>query len=205
MVASYVQLLERRYKGRLDQDADEFIAYAVDGAKRMQDLINDLLEYSRVGTRAKPFENVSLETVLKRTSRSLELAFEDAHATLTHDPLPEVMGDESQLSQLFQNLIANAIKFRGDREPRVHVGATRDECEWTISVQDNGIGIDPRHFDRIFAMFQRLHSRSEYEGTGIGLALCQKIVERHGGRIWVRSEPGAGSTFLFTLPITEDC
>jgi PAS domain S-box-containing protein len=206
MVASYVQLLERRYKGKLDADADEFIGYAVDGAKRMQELINDLLEYSRVGTKGKPFAPVPLEAVLTRALRNLEIAMEDAHAAVTHDALPEVCGDEGQLVQLFQNLIGNAVKFRGDRPPRIHVSASRDDdCNWAISISDNGIGIDPQYVDRIFTMFQRLHSRSEYEGTGIGLAICRRIVERHGGRIWVESQHGAGSTFTFTLPITEDC
>jgi light-regulated signal transduction histidine kinase (bacteriophytochrome) len=200
MVASYTQLLARRYRGRLDQDADEFIGYAVDGVTRMQALINDLLAYSRVGTRGVATEPVDAEAVLRRVLSTLGPAMEEAGAALSHDPLPSVTADAVQLGQLFQNLIGNAVKFRGAEAPRVHVGAARGEGEWVFSVRDNGIGIAPEYRDRIFIIFQRLHSRAEYPGTGIGLAICKKIVERHGGRIWLESEPGAGTTFFFTIP-----
>ncbi|HEX8274216.1 MAG TPA: PAS domain S-box protein [Longimicrobiaceae bacterium] len=203
MVASYTQLLARRYRGRLDEDAEEFIGYAVDGVTRMQALINDLLAYSRVGTRGGSFEPVEVDAVLERVLASLGPAMEDAGATVTHDPLPTVPGDPVQLGQLLQNLVANAVKFRGEAPPRVHVSAERDGDGWTFSVADNGIGIDPEYADRIFVIFQRLHTRAEYPGTGIGLAICKKIVERHGGRIWFEPAPGGGTVFRFTLPDRE--
>lgn len=201
MVASYVQLLERRYKGKLDVDADDFIVYAVDGATRMQTLINDLLTYSRVGTRGKPFEPTNCSAIIDQTLANLEMAIEKSGSVVTQDVLPTVMADASQLVQLFQNLIGNAIKFRGEEPPRVHVSAKQKENEWVFSVQDNGMGIDSQYAERIFQVFQRLHTRAEYPGTGIGLAVCRRIVERHGGRIWVESEPGKGSTFYFTMPV----
>ena len=200
MVSSYVQLLARRYKEKLDSDADDFINFAVDGANRMQALIRDLLAYSRVGTRGERLEPTSCETVLDQTLANLQFAIEENGARVTHDPLPTVLADPSQLSQLFQNLIGNAIKFRRDEAPHVHLGAERRENEWLFSVRDNGIGIDEEYGERIFEIFQRLHGRNDYSGTGIGLAICKKIVERHGGRIWVVSDPGGGSTFYFTLP-----
>ncbi len=200
MVASYNQLLARRFKGKLGDDADEFIGYTVEGVTRMQRLINDLLAYSRVGTRTKEPTEVDLEAVYAVTVANLEGAIADAGAEVTHDPLPAVPGDEVQLAQVFQNLIGNAIKFRGDGPARVHVGVRMDPDTVQISVRDNGIGIDPQYFERIFVIFQRLHAREKYPGTGIGLAICKKIVERHGGRIWVESSPGAGSAILFTIP-----
>jgi light-regulated signal transduction histidine kinase (bacteriophytochrome) len=200
MVASYTQLLEKRYKGSLDADADEFIAYAVDGAKRMQNLILGLLSYSRVGTRGKPFEPTECESVFKQVLDNLKVTIDESGAGVTHDPLPRVMADETQLIQLFQNLLANAIKFRGEDQPRIHVSAKEDSNECLFSVSDNGIGINPGYFDRIFVIFQRLHGREEYPGTGIGLSVCKRIVERHGGRIWVESQPGEGSTFHFAIP-----
>jgi len=200
MVSSYLQLLERRYKEQLDTDAREFIAYAVDGATRMQALINALLSYSRVGTRGKPFEPTDCSMILERALDNLKVAIEESNAVVTHDPLPTVMADDVQLTQVFQNLIGNAVKFHGERPPQVHIGARRGKGEWIFSVRDNGIGIDPQHFERIFMIFQRLHSQDEYPGAGIGLAVCKKIVERHGGRIWVESQPGEGSTFYFTIP-----
>lgn len=200
MVASYVQLLGQRYEGKLDADADEFIGYAVDGATRMQDLINALLAYSRVGRRGKDFEPTDCQAVFGRAVADLRAAIEKSGAVVTRDPLPTVMADATQLAQLFQNLIGNAIKFRSDKQPEVNVGAERKDYEWQFSVQDNGIGINPDYHQRIFSIFERLHG-TEYPGTGIGLAICKKIVERHGGRIWVESQPGKGSTFYFTIPI----
>jgi signal transduction histidine kinase len=200
MVASYTQLLAKRYKDGLDADAHEFIAYAVDGATRMQTLINDLLAYSRVGTRGQPFEPSNCETVLDQALVNLKVAIEERGAVVTHDPLPTVMTDPTQLWQVFQNLIGNAIKFRSDKPPEVHIGAERQDGGWLFYVRDNGIGIDPQYADRIFVIFKRLHNKAEYPGTGIGLAICKKIVERHGGRIWVESVPGMGATFYFTIP-----
>ena len=200
MVASYTQLLARRYRDKLDGDADEFMGYIVDGAMRMQRLINDLLDFSRVGTRGKPFEQTDCEAVLNQAIANLQAAIEDNKAVVTHDPMPNVMADGSQLVQLFQNLIGNAIKFHSDKRPGVHVGAECKGPEWVFSVRDNGIGIDPKYHERIFVIFQRLHGRTEYPGTGIGLAICKKIVERHKGHIWVESQAGMGSTFYFTIP-----
>ena len=200
MVASYLQLLEQRYGGRLDADAHEFIEFAVDGAKRMQALIDDLLSYSRVGTKAKPLQATDCDAVMKMALQSLRMAIEESGAQIQCAPLPKVKGDAAQLAQLFQNLLANAIKFRGEQTPRIEVRVAPEEEFWRFEVQDNGIGIAPEYFERIFVMFQRLHNRSKYPGTGIGLAICKKIVERHGGRIWVESAPGPGVVFKFTLP-----
>ena len=199
MVAGYTQLLAKRYQGKLDDDADEFIAFAVDGAKRMQELIEDLLAYSRVGTRGRRFAAVDCNATLAVVLGNLKAAIEEAGATVTRAPLATISGDESQLRQLLQNLIGNGIKYRDCKPPQVHVGCARDGDMWRFSVQDNGIGIDPQYAERIFAIFQRLHTQKEFSGTGIGLAICKKIVERHGGRIWVESVPGKGSTFYFTL------
>ncbi len=203
MVASFTQLLAKRYKDKLDDDAREFITFAVDGAMRMQTLISDLLSYSRVGTQGKPFERTECDSVLDRALSGLRLAIKDAGAVIKHDPLPAVLADPVQLSQLFQNLVTNAIKFRATKAPHVQISAEKDGDDWKISVRDNGIGISPEHADRIFVIFQRLHTKTEYPGTGIGLAICKKIVERHGGRIWVEPSPGGGSTFCFTIPATE--
>ncbi|MFC1491577.1 ATP-binding protein [Nitrospinota bacterium] len=200
MVSGYVQLLAKRYEGKLDSDADEFIAFAVDGAARMQGLIQDLLAYSRVGSKGKEFEQTDCADVLGQATHNLRETVEAATAVVTSDELPTVNADASQLVQLFQNLIGNAVKFHGEEPPRVHVSAGRNGNEWIFSVRDNGIGIDPGHEERIFTIFQRLHTREDYPGTGIGLAICKRIVERHGGRIWVESAAGEGSTFSFTLP-----
>ena len=199
MVSSYTQLIARRYKGKLDADADEFIAFAVDGANRMQRLILDLLAYSRVNTAGRQFEPTAMETVLKAALNNLTNAVKESQAIITHDPLPAVMGDDKQLAQLFQNLLSNAVKFGGAQPPRIHISAKQTDGEWLCSVRDHGIGLDPQYADRIFVIFQRLHTRAEYPGTGIGLAICKKIVERHGGRIWVESQLGKGTTFYFTL------
>jgi len=200
MVASFTQLLAKRYQGKLDQDADDFIGFAVEGANRMQVLINDLLAFSRVGTRGKPFAAVDCEAVLSHALANLTTILQETGAVVTRDPLPTVRADEVQLGQLFQNLLANALKFQGPDPPRVHLAAQQQGDEWIFSVQDNGIGIAPEHQERIFTIFQRLHRREEFPGTGLGLALCKKIAERHGGRIWVKSAPGRGSTFYFSIP-----
>jgi len=200
MVASYVQLLERRYKDRLDSDANEFIAYATDGAGRMQSMINDLLDYSRVGTAGKTFEKTDCAHVFRQAVINLQGAIEESGTVVTQNNLPTINADETQLIHLFQNLIDNAIKFRGKESPHVHVAAKKKGGEWLFSVQDNGIGIDPQYLERVFVIFQRLHNRRKYPGTGIGLAICKRVVERHGGRIWVESKPGKGSTFFFAIP-----
>ena len=203
MVASYTQLLARRYKGKLDTDADEFIAFAVDGATRMQQLIQDLLAYSRVTTKGRDLQSTDSRAACDQAITNLREAIAESGTVVTAGSLPTVRADATQLTLLFQNLIANAIKYRNENKPEVNVAATRVEDRWVFSVQDNGIGIEPQYFERIFQMFQRLHTQKEYAGTGIGLAICQKIVERHGGRIWVESECGAGSTFQFTMPRAE--
>ena len=200
MITGYLGLLAKRYKGKLDQDADDFIGFAADGAKRMKVLIGDLLTYSRVGTRGKEFALTDCGAVVAGTLRALQPAIEESAAKVTHDPLPTVMGDESQLLQLFQNLIGNAIKYRDNKPPVVQVSCKQEGGNWLFSVRDNGIGIDPKYAERIFVIFQRLHSGNQYAGTGIGLAVCKKIVERHGGKIWVESEPGKGAAFHFTIP-----
>jgi len=199
MVSSYTQLLAKRYSDKLDSDADEFIAYAVDGAKRMQTLLHGLLDYSRVGTRGKPFSLVNCEHVVEQAVANLKIAIEESGASVSYDVLPTVMGDEGQLVQLFQNLIGNAIKFRREEPPKVHIWARRRNSVVTFSVNDNGIGINPQHSQSIFEIFRRLHTREEYPGTGMGLAICKKIVERHGGHISVQSQPGQGSTFDFSV------
>lgn len=204
MVASYTQLLERRYKGKLDSDADEFIAFAVDGAKRMQRLIDDLLTYSRVGTQTDTLKMTDSSAVLTSALTNLKTSIDESHALVTSDPLPMVPADESQLGQVFQNLIGNAIKFQNGETPQIHVGAERHNGEWVFSVRDNGIGISQEYYDRIFQIFQRLHRKEEYKGTGIGLSLCKKIILRHGGRIWLASEPGKGTTFYFTIPAERE-
>lgn len=204
MVASYTQLLARRYKGQLGDEADEFIGFAVDGATRMQHLIQDLLSYSRLTTRGKALHFIQAVVACNSAIENLHASIKESNAQVNVGPLPGVLADATQLTQLFQNLIGNAIKYRNERRPEIYVAARRNGNEWTFSVQDNGIGIEPQYCERIFQMFQRLHTRKEYTGTGIGLAVCRKIVERHGGRIWVESQPGHGSTFLFTIPRAEE-
>ncbi len=200
MVASYTQLLERRYKDQLDETANEFIGYAVEGANRMQRLIQDLLAYSRVTSRGQGFAEANLEEVLAEAKANLQAAIEETSAEITSDPLPVVKADYSQMLQLLQNLIGNAVKFHGEEPPRVRISVEEKPAEWVFSVRDNGIGIDSQYFDRVFVIFQRLGGRADYAGTGIGLALSRRIVHRHGGSIWIESEPGKGSTFCFSLP-----
>lgn len=199
-VTGCVQLLQKFYGDKLDGEARELIQHAVDGASRMRDLINDLLAFSRVGTRGAPLVPTDMERVVDAALANLSVSLHETGAEVTRDPMPTVMGDASQLAQLFQNLIGNAVKFRSERQPRIHIGAREVGESWEFSVRDNGIGIEPQYLDRIFVIFQRLHTRAEYDGTGIGLAICKRIVERHGGGIRAESEPGKGSTFSFTIP-----
>lgn len=203
MVSGFVQLLANKYKGQLDSDADEFISYALDGSQRMHALINDLLQFSRVGRDEASAKEVQMGEVLERALTNLGVAIEEAGAIITADPLPSVVGKQSYLVRLLQNIIGNAIKFRSKAVPKVHVSVRRQDGEWVFSVKDNGIGFEPRFAERIFGVFQRLHSHAEYPGTGIGLAICKKIVEQHGGRIWAESEPGNGASFYFTLPVVS--
>jgi light-regulated signal transduction histidine kinase (bacteriophytochrome) len=193
-------IVSERCKTKLDAEANKFINYAVDESNRMQMLIEDLLNYSRVGKGGLEFKPIDCLIVLDQTLDNLLVPIERSGARITHDPLPKVMGDPTQLTQLFQNLIDNAIKFHGDRPPRIHVSAKRKGDEWVFSVRDKGIGFDPQHVERIFTAFERLLDKTEHPGSGIGLAICRKIVERHGGRIWAKSLPGKGSTFYFTIP-----
>jgi light-regulated signal transduction histidine kinase (bacteriophytochrome) len=197
----FLRLLEKRYKDKLDEEANKLVKYAIDSARRMQELIKDLLEYSRVGTKkSKEFKPTDCSLILNKVISNLQSAIEESGAKVTNTILPTVMSDAMQLSSLFQNLVGNAIKFRGAEAPKIHISAKRKGDEWLFSVRDNGIGIDQKFTDSIFAVFQRLHSSDEYPGTGIGLAICKKIVERHGGRIWFESQPGKGATFYFTIP-----
>ncbi len=200
MVSGYLQLISQRYQGKLDADADEFIFYAVDGSQRMQRLIRDLLEYSRVGTGSAPVRSVDSELALLQALSNLQVMIEENKAAVTYDPLPEVVANDGQLTTVFQNLVGNGIKFHNAVAPAVHVSAREDGNQWVFSVRDNGIGIAPEYLDQIFVIFKRLHTREEFPGSGIGLATCKKIVERHGGRLWVESAPGSGSTFSFSLP-----
>jgi signal transduction histidine kinase len=203
-ISSFVQLIERRYRGKLDADADEFITFVVKGVERMHMLINDLLAYSRVDTQGKPPEPADLEVIYEETFSDLKLAIDDTDALITHDPLPLIEADPTQIRQLFQNLISNAIKFRGDAPLHVHISAKRTGDEWVFSIQDNGIGIDEEFHGRIFQVFQRLHTNDKYPGTGVGLAICRKIVLRHGGKIWIESQLGKGSCFFFLLRAVQE-
>lgn len=203
MVAAYTQLLADRYRGKLDEKADKYIFYAVDGAQRMQTLIHDLLAFSRVGRQGLTLKNTDCNTVVEAVTRNLQAAIEESGAVITHDGLPVLVADGSQLQQLFQNLIANGIKFRGSDKPVIALRAEQKPGEWLFTVSDNGIGIAPEDAQTVFVIFQRLHTRAEYPGNGIGLSICKKIIEQHGGRIWVESRPGPGTTFKFTLPLAS--
>ncbi len=201
MVSIHLGLLEKRYKGKvLDEKAHEYIRFAIDGSRRMDDLVNDLLEFSRVGTRKAPMEPTDMQAVLDQTLATLKMRIVETGATVTQGRMPTIIADRAQMMQLMQNLIDNALKFHGSVSPQVSVSATRADGGWVFSVKDNGIGIEPKHQEKVFELFARLHTREEFEGTGIGLAVCRKIVERHGGKIWVESEPGKGSTFYFSIP-----
>jgi len=200
-IASFSELFAKRYQGRFDDKADTYIEYIVDGANRMRILINDLLAYSRVMTGGREFGAIDSNIVLRRVIDYLDMTIKENGADITSDPLPVVIADEIQLGQVFQNLIVNAIKYRGEQPPNVHISAIKTETEWLFSVKDNGIGIAPEFHERVFVIFQRLHTRAEYSGTGIGLAICKKIIHRHGGRIWVESGQGKGATFYFTIPL----
>jgi len=203
VVEGYINRLHRRYKDKLDSDADSLIGNAIDGITRMRKLINDLLTYARVGTKTKDFEPINCNDIIKHTVTTLQTDIEKSGAIVTHDELPTILADDIQIDQLLQNLLGNSIKFRREEPPHVHISAEQKENKWIFSVCDNGIGIAPEDVDRIFEIFHRLHNTAEYPGTGIGLAICKKIVERHGGRIWVESERGKGSTFYFTIPIKK--
>jgi signal transduction histidine kinase len=199
-VGGYVKLLEHRFPDKLDAKARGYIAGAFDGATRMERLIGDLLAFSRVATRGDAFQPANLEDALAQALRNLEAGINSAQATVIHDPLPTLSVDAGQIRQLFQNLVGNALKFRGEQPPNIYIGAKRQEGRWVFSVRDNGIGIDPQYYEKLFQVFQRLHTRKDYPGTGIGLAICKKIVERHGGTIWVESQSGQGATFYFSIP-----
>jgi light-regulated signal transduction histidine kinase (bacteriophytochrome) len=203
-VTGMVQLLQQRYTGRLDARAEELIRHAVEGTTRMHTFITDLLAFAKIGAHDASLQPTDCAAVLTSVLANLDTAIRESGVVVTHDPLPTVMADPTQLGQLFQNLIGNAIKFRGNRPPAVHLGVEQKEGEYLFAVHDNGIGMEAQNYERIFGVFQRLHTRQEYSGTGIGLAICKKIVERHGGRIWVESQPGLGSTFYFTLPLGDD-
>ena len=205
MVSSFSQLLERRYKNRLDDDADEFIEFIVEGAQRMKNLIDDLLIYSRVTRNEKEFEKVNLEKLFTIILSNFSVSIKEQHVTITHDKLPNIFADASQMGQVFQNLIGNSIKFRGQDDPKINISSLEEPDVWRFAVKDNGIGIDKNHQKQIFEVFRRLHTRKEFPGTGIGLSICQKIIERHGGKLWVDSDLGIGSTFYFTIPKRIPC
>ena len=201
MITSFLQLLKRRYHDQLDQDANEFIGFAVDGAKRLDAMTNDLLQYSKISSQKKEIVPVNFEHVLKLALENLKVQIEESNAIITHDPLPIINGDEQLKVQLFQNIIGNAIKYRSEKPPKIHISATKEKNQYLFSIKDNGIGMSSKHLEKIFTIFQRLHTQEDYEGTGIGLAIAQKIVHQQGGQIWVESEPGKGSTFYFTIPL----
>ncbi len=203
MITSYLQLIAHRYKDKLDKNADEFIYYATDGAYRMQKMINDLLTYSRISTKEKECKPINCKTVFEQALCNLQETIKDRNVEITHDSLPEIFADDIQISRLLQNLISNAIKYNVNKKPEIHVSAEKKNSKWIFSVKDNGIGIGSEHKDKIFKIFQRLHTKDQYTGTGIGLAVCRKIVEQYGGSIWVESKLGRGSIFYFTLPLNE--
>ena len=200
MITSFLQLLERRYKDQLDQDANEFIEFAVNGAKRLDNMTNDLLLYSRITSQKREIAPVNIEEVLEEVLINLKVPIEENNAVITHDPLPTINGDAQLMVQLFQNIIGNAIKYHGEETPKIHISDKKEKNQYLFSIKDNGIGMSTKHLERIFTIFQRLHTQEEYEGTGIGLAIAQKIVKQSGGQIWAESELGKGTTFYFTIP-----
>ncbi len=200
MVTAYLSLLEKKYPDRLDGDAKKYMDFAIDGGLRAKDLVNDLLDFTRVDSQARPMTRTDMEKALEKVLTGLSIKIQEEHATITHDELPMIYADDVQIMQVMQNLISNAIKFHGDKAPIIHIGCEDMGDRFLFSVQDNGIGIDPAYKDKVFVIFQRLHTRDKYEGTGIGLAIAKKIVERHGGKIWFESELGKGTTFFFTIP-----
>ena len=202
-VSGFLKLLEKRYKGKLDEKAEEYISFTIDSVARMDMVLKDPLEFSRLGAKAHHMKPLNCSVVFEQAIHNLRSAIEESGAEITYDLLPTVMANESQITSLFQNLLSNSMKFRGKEKLRIHVSAEQKDNQWVFSVQDNGIGIDPKFFDRIFVIFQKLYTKQEYEGTGVGLTLCRKIVELHGGRIWVESEPGKGATFYFALPLLD--
>ncbi|HEX7467520.1 MAG TPA: ATP-binding protein, partial [Methanobacterium sp.] len=204
MITSFLQLLKRRYKDQLDQDANEFIGFAIDGAKRLDSMTNDLLLYSRITSEKREVKPVNFEQVLEEALTNLKVQIEENNAVITHDPLPTINSDEQLKVQLFQNIIGNAIKYRSQKTPHIHVSAAKEKTQYLFSIKDNGIGMSPEHLKKIFTIFQRLHTREEYEGTGIGLAIAQKIVHQQGGQIWAESELGKGTIFYFTILINPD-
>ena len=201
MITSFLQLLDRRYTDQLDEDANDFIGYAVDGAKRLDVMINDILVYSRVSNKERNLTSVNFNKVIEQVYVNLITSIEENNAEITYDSLPSLITDEQLMIQLFQNLIGNAIKYRSQKTPKIHISANKEGNKYIFTIQDNGIGISPEHMERIFTIFKRLHTHEEYEGTGIGLAIAQKIVNQQGGEIWVKSELGKGSTFYFIIPI----
>lgn len=201
MITSFLQLLQRRYEDKLDEDANEFIEFAVAGAKRLDNMTNDLLSYSRIASSKRQLKLVNFEEVLKETLQNLKIPIEENNAIITHEPLPTIKGDAKLKVQLFQNIIGNALKYRSEKTPEIHISAKKENDHYLFSIKDNGIGMSQEHLKKIFTIFQRLHTHEEYEGTGIGLAIAQKIVHQQGGTIWAKSEPGKGSTFYFTIPI----
>ena len=200
MITSFLQLLERRYSDQLDEDANEFIGFAVDGAKRLDAMINDILIYSKVSNKDRNLTTIDFNEVIKEVYVNLADSIEKTNAEITYDSLPSIITDKQLMTQLFQNLISNAIKYRSEETPKIHISIKKEKTQYLFSIKDNGIGIDQKHLERIFTIFQRLHSNSEYEGTGIGLAIAQKIVHQSGGEIWAESKLGIGSTFYFTIP-----
>ena len=200
MITSFLQLLERRYQDQLDADANEFIGYAVDGAKRLDAMIQDILIYSKITNKERNVTHVNINNILEQTYLNLKTSIDENDAQITNDHLPTLKVDEQLMVQLFQNLISNAIKYRRDESPKIHISAKKEDKQWVFSVKDNGIGISEKHLEKIFTIFQRLHTNEEYEGTGIGLAIAQKIVHQHNGEIWAESELGKGTTFYFTIP-----
>jgi chemotaxis family two-component system sensor kinase Cph1 len=204
MITTFLQLLQKKYENSLDEDAHDYINFAVDGAKRLHIMINDLLEYSRIGSQARELNYINSEEIIEQIILNLKSSIESNNAVLTHDPLPIIYANDQQMVQLFQNLIVNAIKYHGEENPKIHISSEKLDKEYVFAIRDNGIGIEEQHLERIFTIFQRLHNRNDYEGSGMGLSISQKIILEHGGKIWAESELGEGSTFYFTIPFVRE-